>query len=109
MKKEFNKEMIISVKEKKKRNKRSTSCHICRKKNTKKSYIYVRDHCHVTGKYRGSAHNTCNKSFRLTYKIPVIFNNLRGYDSHLIMQEIGKFNKNINVIPINLEKNIWRF
>ena len=34
----------------------------------------------------------------------VIFHNLRGYDSHLMMQEIGKFNKNINVIPNNMEK-----
>ena len=27
----------------------------------------------------------------------VIFHHLRGYDSHLIMQEIGKFNKDINM------------
>ena len=64
----------------------------------------MRDHCHVTRKYRGSAHNVCNRSYRLTNKIPVIFHNLRGYDSHLIMQEIGKFNKVINVIPNNMEK-----
>ena len=64
----------------------------------------MRDHCHVTGKYRGSAHNVCNRSYRLTNKIPVIFHNLKGYDSHLIMQEIGKFNKDINVIPNNMEK-----
>ena len=30
--------------------------------------------------------------------------NLRGYDSHLIMQEIRKFNRDINVIPNNMEK-----
>ena len=30
--------------------------------------------------------------------------NLKGYDSHLIMQEIGKFNMIINVIPNGLEK-----
>ena len=51
----------------------------------------VRDHCHVTGKYRGSAHWSCNINLRLTKKIPIKFHNLRGYDSHLIMQEIGKF------------------
>ena len=33
-----------------------------------------------------------------------VFHNLRGYDSHLIMQEIGKFNKDINIIPNNMEK-----
>ena len=44
------------------------------------------------------------QSFRLIDKIPAIFHNLKGYDSHLIMQEIGKFNMNISVIPNNLEK-----
>ena len=61
----------------------------------------MRDHCHVTGKYRGSAHNAC---YGLTNKIPVIFHNLRGNDSHRIMQEIWKFNKVINVIPNNMKK-----
>ena len=64
----------------------------------------MRDHCLVTGKYRGSAHNVCNRSYRLTNKIPVIFHNFRGYDLHLIMQEIGKFNKGVKVIPNNMEK-----
>src|SRR5207248_5486259 len=30
--------------------------------------------------------------------------NLRGYDSHHLMQKIGQFNKNIRVIPNNMEK-----
>ena len=64
----------------------------------------VRDYCHVTGKYRGFAHTKCNLIYRLTNKIYVIFHNLRGYDSHLIMQEIGKVNKDINVIPNNMKK-----
>ena len=53
----------------------------------------VRDHCHITGKYRGSAHQECNLKLRVNpeeLKIPVIFHNLRGYDSHFIMQEIGE-------------------
>ena len=37
-------------------------------------------------------------------KIPVIFHNLRGYDSHLLIQEIGKFDRKINVIPNNIER-----
>ncbi|CAB3979147.1 Gastrula zinc finger, partial [Paramuricea clavata] len=66
----------------------------------------VRDHDHVTGMYRGAAHNICNLKYRITWKVPVVFHNLRGYDSHLIMQEIGKFKMNINVIPNNMEKYI---
>ena len=34
----------------------------------------------------------------------MVFHNLRGYDSHLIMQEIGKFGLEVNVIPNNMEK-----
>ncbi|CAB3995060.1 Gastrula zinc finger [Paramuricea clavata] len=66
----------------------------------------VRDHDHVTGMYRGAAHNMCNLKYRITWKVPVVFHNLRGYDSHLIMQEIGKFKMNINVVPNNMEKYI---
>ena len=33
----------------------------------------VRDHRHVTGKYRGSAHWSCNINLKLTKKVPVIF------------------------------------
>ena len=64
----------------------------------------VRDYNHVTSKYRGSVHKDCNINFRLTKIIPVIFHNLRGYHSHLIMQEIRKFNLKINVIPNGLDK-----
>ena len=59
----------------------------------------VRDHCHVTRKYRGSAYWSCNNNLKLTKKVPVIFHNLRGYDSHLIMQKIGKFDVKVRVIP----------
>ena len=81
---------------------RSTVCHICREKFRDEEK--VRDHCHVTGKYRGAAHSSCNLNFKLTKKIPVVFHNLRGYDSHLIMQEIGSFKGNTNVIATNMEK-----
>jgi len=54
--------------------------------------IKVRDHCHVTGKYRGAACGPCNLKMRVTEntRIPVVLHNLKGYDSHFIMQAIGK-------------------
>ena len=73
------------TKEDDKKFKKTDSCHICNKKYINKDII-VRDHCHITGKYRGPAHQDCNLNFQLTDKIPVIFHNLRSYDSHFIMQ-----------------------
>ena len=64
----------------------------------------VRDHCHITGKLRGSAQWDCNINFQLTKKIPAIFHNLKGYDSHLIFFELDKFNLKVGVIPNGLEK-----
>ena len=64
----------------------------------------VRDHCHVTGKFRGAAHCSCNVNYQSTTKIPVIFHNLRGYDSHLIFSDLNQFDVKISVIPNGLEK-----
>ena len=64
----------------------------------------VRDHDHITGKYRGSADSNCNINLRLTKNVFVIFHNLRVYRSHLIAQKIDKFDAEISVIPSEIEK-----
>ena len=64
----------------------------------------VRDPCHITANFRGAAHWDCNINFQLTKKIPVIFHNLKGYDSHLIFSGLHKFNLKLDVIPNGLEK-----
>ena len=69
----------------------------------------VRDHCHITGKYRGAAHTACSLKLRLSPKtttIPVVFHNLRGYDSHLLMQAISKVEGRVHCIQNNTEKYI---
>ena len=119
MKKHFNKPLKMTDEDENLFQK-AEECHICDRKYTDKD-VRVRDHCHITGKYRGSAHQDCNLKLQIkpeTIKIPVILHNLRGYDSHFIMQEIGAIVKkhsytdkkgeekqmNINAIPNNMEK-----
>ena len=50
------------------------------------------------------AHYSCNINVKITKKVPVIFHNLKGYDSHLIFKELSKFNVKLSVIPNGLEK-----
>ena len=77
----------------------SNSCWIC-KKLIDNDEEKVRDHCHVTGKFRGAAHWNCNINFQLTKKVPAIFHNSRS----LIFNELDKFDVKINVISNGLEK-----
>jgi len=86
----------------------SVTCHICGRGITQSNDI-VRDHCHITGKYRGPAHTICNLKFTIPDFIPVVFHNLKGYDSHFIMQIANQERfgiKNITCIPLNKEKYI---
>ena len=70
--------------------------------------IKVRNHCHITRKYRCSAYRDCNMNVELIHKIPIEFHNLKNYDPHLIMQELGKFNFKINV-TLNVLKRYMSF
>ena len=84
---------------------KATKCWICQKEfeeNKKK----VRDHCHFTGKFRGSAHNSCNLRYRKPWFTPVIFHNLQNYDAHLFVKNLGKTEGDIRCIPNNEEKYI---
>ena len=83
--------------------KMSTKCWIC-KNNYIDNDVKVRDHCHIVAKYRGSAHRGYNIHVKLNQETPIVFYNLKNYDYYLMMQELGKFNLKINVIPNGLEK-----
>ena len=119
IKKHFNKPLIMTE-ENKLDFESANYCHICKNRYSEED-IRVRDHCHITGNYRGSAHQDCNLKLRISptnIQIPVFFHNLRGYDSHFIMQQIGEIAKkhvyknkkgeecqmDINCIPNNMEK-----
>ena len=44
------------------------------------------------------------KKFVILKYIPIVFHNLRGYDSHLIVQNLGKYKEKIDIVPNNTEK-----
>jgi len=70
----------------------------------------VRDHCHLTGKFRGAAHKKCKLEYRIRKFFPVIFHNLSGYDSHLFIKKLKPLcddkNEKISCIAKNEESYI---
>ena len=90
MKKHFNKPLEMT-KENEIDFQKATKCHICDQQYTDKD-IRVRDHCHITGEFRGSAHQDCNLKLRIAKKHA--YKNKRGEECHM----------NINCIPNNMEK-----
>jgi hypothetical protein len=63
---QFAKSKIIMTKEDWKNYKNVECCYICNEKFTKENYK-VRDHNHITDKYRGAAHTKCRLGFKLSY------------------------------------------
>jgi hypothetical protein len=92
----------------------ATHCYLCEKpfeeidfKTEEFNNIKVRDHCHITGKYNGPAHNDCNINYQLPNYLPLFFHNLKGYDSHFIISKLSQKNfEKCEIIPVNMEKFI---
>ena len=78
----------------------AVKCHICEKDLDGDKVL---DHCHLTGKYRGAAHNKCNLNYKVPNFIPIVFHNLSGYDTHLFIKKLGG---KLSCIPTNEEKYI---
>ena len=81
-----------------------TICHLCTKPLEDDK---VRDHCHITGNYRGAAHNACNLLYRESqtgWNLPVVIHNLEGYDGHLIVKSLKSEFGKVKAIPQNMEK-----
>ena len=71
----------------------------------------VRDHCHLTGKYRGPAHNTCNINVKQKDSnfIPFAFHNFSNYDCHMFfkrMVDLKKDKVKFKIIPKTNEEYI---
>ncbi|KAE9544290.1 hypothetical protein AGLY_001469 [Aphis glycines] len=80
-------------------------CKICLLSFEENELYKVRDHCHITGKYRQCICFKCNFEITNPSFVPIFFHNL-SYDSHFIIRELGFDDKNIHVIPNSTEKYI---
>ncbi|XP_064215761.1 uncharacterized protein LOC135265262 [Tribolium castaneum] len=83
----------------------ATECHICQKP-FQQNDIKVKDHCHLTGRYRSAAHSNCNLNFQIPNFIPIVFHNLTNYDSHLFIKELALEESEINILGKTKEKYI---
>ena len=61
------------------------TCWICEEQFAEESMMVV-DHCHVTNKFLGWAHQDCNLARRTANFTPVIAHVLSNYDMHAIVK-----------------------
>ncbi len=111
-----NSKPMIMTKSDKMRYARDMNCYACEVKfgttqinepsKKEEKVTKCRDHCHITGKYRGAACDKCNLQMRIPNFIPVLFHNLEGYDSHLFVKSLGPIEGDIRCIPKTDEKYI---
>ena len=86
------------------------ACRHCPRCNTKfdnEKHRKVRDHDHITGKFRSALCHSCNSKLHLSRRtLAIIFHNFKCYDAHQIIRYgIGKFRHwQLNVIPQTREK-----
>ena len=78
MRKHFKKELVMTKEDNKKS---STKCSIYDNAYVDND-VKVKDHCYITGKYRGSVHRDCSINLKLNHKISVVFHKLEKYDFH---------------------------
>ena len=81
----------------------STLCLICNEELGKDG---VNDHRHLSGKFRGAAHQVCNLKYRVPIFFPVVFHNLSGDGSHLFTKTFGNSEGDIYCIRNNEENYI---
>ena len=99
---------IIMTKENEEDFKNKNICRFCEKEIISDK---VRDHCHLTGKYRRPAHNTCNINVKQKDSkfIPFAFHNFSDYDCHLFFKRLVNLKKDkvkFKIIPKTNEEYI---
>ena len=105
------KDMIPLTKEEKKMHRRKKNA-IYGKRDlvliiTIKKYHKVKDHCHYTGKYRGTADDICNLRYKIAKEISVVFHNGSTCDYHFRIKDLAEeFEGEFECLGENTEKYV---
>ena len=99
---------IIMTQEDEEDYKNNNNCRFCEKEILSDK---VRDHCHLTGKYKRPAHNTCkiNVKQKDSNFIPFAFHNFSNYDCHMFFKKLVDLKKDkvkFKIIPKTNEEYI---
>ena len=73
-----------------------TEIYICAKRSSEKfakdeNYLKIRNHCHLTGKYRGAVHSICNLRFNVPNEISIVFYSGSNCDYYFIIKELANW------------------
>ncbi|XP_072376726.1 uncharacterized protein [Diabrotica undecimpunctata] len=99
------KPMVSLTREENKNFQNAIKCSICQKSFSSFDKR-VQDHDHLTGLYRGAAHNSCNLNFKVPNFIPILFHNLTNYDCHMFIKELTTNGEYLSAIAQTKEKYI---
>ena len=81
-------------------------CHIDKDDKDYNNRKKAKDHCYITGKFRGPAHSICNLNYKDQKEIPVTIHNAT-YDTHFIINQLAiEFKGELKCIGDNMEKYI---
>ena len=80
----------------------STTCRICHDKLNwiDNKNCVVRDHCHVSGKFRSAVHNECNLKMQMQRRLIIIFHNGKGYEHHFLIKHLSSVFSDLSEIEI---------
>ena len=97
------KKNIISTEEDEEDSENNNICRFCENIESDK----IRDHCHLTGKNRGPAHNKCNINVTQHQSniIPFIFHHFSNYDCHMFFKKLVDLKNNKVKLDVIAETN----
>ena len=86
------------------RAKSQASCYLCGDVSKYGQTMY-RDHCHLSGRFRGTSCLECNLKHSSLHqlKIPVTMHKGAKYDLHFLIENLHTVNEEFLVIPTNTE------